>query len=55
MVMTKYAAPVASMATVRPQPLTSSPPSNPPSGIRAKHIAVVSEVTRPTSGEGIRS
>ena len=51
----KYAAPTISIAGSRPTPATSRPPRRPPSGISAKHIAVLSDVTRPISGAGIRS
>ena len=40
---------------MRPNCPTSTPPSSPPNGISAKHIAPVSEVTRPMRGCGMRS
>ena len=46
---------MASKVGKRPTPPMSTPPTTPPNGIRAKHIAVDSEDTRPTSGCGIRS
>jgi hypothetical protein len=55
MVTRKYAAPAPSSAPVSPSRPTSTAPSTPPRGIRTKHIAVVSESTRPTSAGGIRS
>ncbi|GAA4373731.1 hypothetical protein GCM10023146_25600 [Nocardioides caricicola] len=46
---------MTSSAGDSPNPAIRRPPTIPPNGISAKHIAVVREVTRPTSGAGIRS